>query len=109
MSPLGDVASFRREKEKWNLGDFLKMIEASVGWVIEHRAVFDLLTHPSIMYVEDPEFRAYELICRLVNQSKGRAAIVGLDTIARRVKIRQARSASSVTAARRAVESRKPA
>ncbi|MFH1920917.1 MAG: polysaccharide deacetylase family protein [Planctomycetota bacterium] len=88
MSPLGDVASFRREKEKWKIGDFLKMIERSVEWTIEHRAVFDLLGHPSIMYVEDPEFRAYELICDMVNQAGGRAAIVGLDTIARRVKLR---------------------
>lgn len=93
MSPIGDVASFRREKEKWKLDDFLKMIEASVAWVIEHGAVFDLLTHPSIMYVEDPEFRAYELICDMVNQAGDRAAIVGLDAIARRVKARQAESA----------------
>jgi hypothetical protein len=85
MSPLGDVASFRREKEKWRLDDFLKMIEASLTWVIEHGAVFDLLTHPSIMYVEDPEFRAYELICDLVNQANDRASIVGLDAIAQRV------------------------
>jgi peptidoglycan/xylan/chitin deacetylase (PgdA/CDA1 family) len=92
MSPLGDVASFRREKEKWRLDDFLRMIEASVTWVIEHGAVFDLLTHPSIMYVEDPEFRAYELICDMVNQAKDRAAIVGLDAIAQRVKLRQGKT-----------------
>jgi peptidoglycan/xylan/chitin deacetylase (PgdA/CDA1 family) len=89
MSPLGDVASFRREKDKWKLDDFLKMIEASVTWVIQHGAVFDLLTHPSIMYVEDPEFRAYELICDMINQAKDRAAIVGLDAIAQRVKGQQ--------------------
>ena len=90
MSPLGDVASFRREKAKWKLGDFLRMIEVSVAWAIEHGAVFDLLTHPSIMYVEDPEFRAYELICDMVNQAKDRAAIVGLDAVALRVKALQA-------------------
>jgi peptidoglycan/xylan/chitin deacetylase (PgdA/CDA1 family) len=85
MSPLGDVASFRRKDKKWKLGDFLKMIEINVRWAIEHRAVFDLLSHPSIMVCEDPQFRAYELICELVRESNGRAAIVGLDTIARRV------------------------
>jgi len=85
MSPLGDVASFRRQTEKWKLADFLNMIEASVAWAIEHRAVFDLLTHPSIMYVEDPEFRAYERICDMVNQAKNRAAIVGLDAVAQHV------------------------
>jgi peptidoglycan/xylan/chitin deacetylase (PgdA/CDA1 family) len=86
MSPLGDVASFRRKDKKWKLGDFLKMIEANVRWAIEHRAVFDLLSHPSIMICEDPGFRAYELICDLVKESEGRAAIVGLDAIARRAK-----------------------
>jgi len=86
MSPLGDVASFRRKEKRWRLGDFLKMIEGNLRWAIERRAVFDLLTHPSIMLCEDPEFRAYELVCELVKQSSGRAAIVALDTIAKRVK-----------------------
>jgi peptidoglycan/xylan/chitin deacetylase (PgdA/CDA1 family) len=86
MSPLGDIASFRRKDRKWKLGDFLKMIEANVRWAIEHRAVFDLLSHPSVMICEDPKFRAYELICDLVKESNGRAAIVGLDTIAKRIK-----------------------
>jgi peptidoglycan/xylan/chitin deacetylase (PgdA/CDA1 family) len=86
MSPLGDVASFRRKEKKWRLGDFLRMIEADVRWAIEHRAVFDLLTHPSIMLCEDPEFRAYELVGDLAQQSPGRAAIVGLDTIAKLIR-----------------------
>ena len=85
MSPLGDVASFRRKEKKWKLDDFLRMVEKAVQWAIDHRAVFDLLGHPSIMYVEDPEFRTYELVCDLVNQAGDRAAIVGLDTIAERV------------------------
>ena len=86
MSPLGDVASFRRKDKKWKLADFLTMVERNVRWAIEHRAVFDLLGHPSIMSIEDPEFRTYELICALVREAGDRAAIVGLDTIARRVK-----------------------
>ena len=89
MSPLGDVASFRREKQKWKIGDFLTMIEKCVGWAIENHAVFDLLTHPSIMYVEDPKFQSYELICDMVQASGGKAAIVGLDVIAERAKRRQ--------------------
>jgi len=88
MSPIGDVAAFRRQSQKWRIGDFLKMLEANLRWTIEHRAVFDLLTHPSIMVCEDLKFQAYELICDLVNQSGGKAAIVGLDTIAERVKRR---------------------
>ncbi len=92
MSPLGDVAAFRRQSQKWRIGDFLKMLEENLRWTIEHRAVFDLLTHPSIMVCEDPKFRAYELICDLVNQSGGKAAIVGLDTIAERIRRRKARA-----------------
>jgi peptidoglycan/xylan/chitin deacetylase (PgdA/CDA1 family) len=88
MSPLGDVASFRRKDKKWKLDDFLEMISRNVRWAIENRATFDLLTHPSIMSVEDPGFRAFELIGDLVQRSEGRAAVVGLDTIARRVRAR---------------------
>lgn len=86
MSPLGDVASFRRKDKKWKLADFLTMLQRNVRWAIDHRATFDLLTHPSIMSIEDPEFRAFELICDLVQQSGGRAAIVGLETLAARAK-----------------------
>ena len=89
MSPLGDVAAFRRKEEKWSLSDFLAMIERAVSRVIEERAVFDLLGHPSIMQVEDPQFRTYELIGRLVKQAGDRARIVGLETIARRVRLWQ--------------------
>ncbi len=88
MSPLGDVASFRREKKKWKLDDFLNMIRAAVTRTIADGGVFDLLGHPSIMHVEDPHFRTYDLICDLVDQAGDRAAIVGLDTIARRWKLR---------------------
>jgi peptidoglycan/xylan/chitin deacetylase (PgdA/CDA1 family) len=92
MSPLGDVASFRRKDKKWKLGDFLKMLERSIQWTIEHGAVFDLLSHPSIMQWEDPKFETYELVCDMVNRSGGKAAIVGLDVIARRAQIRHAAS-----------------
>jgi peptidoglycan/xylan/chitin deacetylase (PgdA/CDA1 family) len=86
MSPLSDVAAFRRQTQKWRIGDFLGMLEENLRWTIEHRAVFDLLTHPSIMVCEDPKFQAYQLVCDVVNRSGGKAAIVGLDTIAERVK-----------------------
>jgi hypothetical protein len=86
MSPLGDVAAFRRKEKKWKLADFLAMIRRNVGWAIEHGGVFDLLTHPSIMCVEDPKCETYDLVCDLVAQSRGRAAIVGMDAIARHVR-----------------------
>lgn len=51
-------------------------------WAIEHRAVFDLLSHPSVLYPNDPEFKTVELVCALVKEAGNRAAIVDLDTIA---------------------------
>ena len=49
---------------------------------IEERATFDLLAHPSCLVVEDPHFETFKLICDLVEQSKGRAELVGLDALA---------------------------
>ena len=85
VAPLTDVMAFR--SRKWKLDDFLKMIEKNLRWVFKHRAVYDFVVHPSCMYVEDPEFRAVDLICDLVEEAAGRAAIVGLETIARRARI----------------------
>ena len=57
----------------------------AVGWTIEHRAVFDFLTHPSCLDVTDPEFRTIDLICDLVQKSPDKAEFANLDRIARRV------------------------
>jgi peptidoglycan/xylan/chitin deacetylase (PgdA/CDA1 family) len=84
MSPIGDVAAFRRKDKKWKVGDYLKMLEASLAWTIEHGGVFDLLTHPSIMMWEDPRFETYDLVCDVVKRSNGKAQIADLDAIARR-------------------------
>ena len=67
----------------------LEAIRLGVEWAIAHRAVFDFLSHPSCLYVVDPEFRAIELICDLVAKAGDRAAIVDLGTIARRAKLRK--------------------
>jgi hypothetical protein len=56
-----------------------------VEWAIEHGAVFDFLCHPSIMYVEDPNFEAIKLICRLAEEAGDKAEIVGLSDIAKHV------------------------
>ncbi len=96
MSPLGDVASFRRKDKKWKRADFLAMIRRNVGWAIEHRGVFDLLTHPSIMSIEDPKCETYEMICDLVRESSSRAAVVGLDTIAQRIQTSEVSKTSEV-------------
>ena len=47
--------------------------------------MFDFLAHPSVLVVKDPEFRAVERICDLVNAARDRAEIVDLGTIAGRV------------------------
>jgi len=82
-----DVGAFR--SRRWQLEHFLRLIERSVNWAIENRAVYDFGVHPSIMYVEDPEFKAVNLICDLVNAAGDRAAIVGLESFARRTRLRR--------------------
>lgn len=88
MSPISDVTAFR--STFWKLPYFLKAIRMSVEWAIESRSVFDFLAHPSCLLVEDPHFESIKLICDLVAARRQRAAIVGLDTIARRAANRHA-------------------
>ena len=82
MSPISDIGAFRNGR--WKLDHFLAAIRRSVEWAIENRACFDFLAHPSVLYAMDPEFRAIELICELVQRSAGRARITGLEELARR-------------------------
>src|SRR5262245_36727001 len=84
MSPISDIGAFRTGR--WKLEWFLRAIRAGVERAIEHRAVFDLLCHPSCMYVVDPQFRMIELICDLVEQAGGRAELADLSAISGRVK-----------------------
>lgn len=84
MSPISDISAFRGGR--WKLDDFLRAIRLGVEWAIDNRAVFDFLGHPSCLYVTDPEFRAVELICDLVQESAGRARVVDLAAIAERAK-----------------------
>ena len=86
FAPMMDVGFFR--SRRWKLSEYLTTVEMCVNWAIENRAVYDWGTHPSVMYVEDPEFKTVELICDVVNASGGKAAVVGLDTIARRFALR---------------------
>ena len=81
MSPISDVGAFRTSR--WKLAHFLKSIRQCVRWAIDNRAVFDLLCHPSIMYVEDPHFEVVQLICNMVKEAGDKAEIVGLSTIAK--------------------------
>ena len=84
MSPVSDIGAFRGGR--WKLDYFLTAVRLAVEWVIERRAVFDFLGHPSCLYVVDPQFKTIELICDLVRKAGNRAALVDLNAIARRVK-----------------------
>jgi len=87
MSPISDITAFRGGR--WNLDYFLKAIRMALDWVIDHRAVFDFLGHPSCLYVTDPDYRAIELICEQVKKAGSKAAIVDLGTLAKRAKSRK--------------------
>ena len=84
MSPISDVTAFRTHY--WKLKYFLKAIRLSVQWAIENGAVFDFLAHPSCLVVEDPKFETIKLICDLVRGAKDKANIVGLSSIAKRLR-----------------------
>jgi hypothetical protein len=90
MNPISDVTAFR--STFWKLDYFLTAIGMALEWVIDKRATFDFLAHPSCLVVEDPHFKTIELICDMVNNSKGRATIVGLDAFAQRAKLRASRA-----------------
>lgn len=80
MSPISDVGAFR--STRWSLDSFLTATRLGVEWAIQHRAVFDLLVHPSCLVVEDPEFKIIRLITDLVRAAGDAAEIVTLDHIA---------------------------
>ncbi len=84
MSPISDIGAFRNGR--WKLPWFLKALTLALEWVIEQRAVFDFLAHPSCLYVMDPEFQAIELICSMTQKAGQRAALVDLRDIADQVK-----------------------
>ena len=86
MSPVSDIGAFRNGR--WRLDDFLKSLRRGIGRVIDERAVFDFLGHPSCLYVADPEFRAIDLICDLIRKAGPRAAFADLGTLADRARVR---------------------
>jgi peptidoglycan/xylan/chitin deacetylase (PgdA/CDA1 family) len=84
MSPISDIGAFRNGR--WQLDDFLDAIRQAVQLVIERRAAFDFLAHPSCLGVVDTKFKAIDLICDLVERSNGAAEIVSLDMLAKRAR-----------------------
>lgn len=84
MSPISDIGAFRNGR--WRLEHLLHAIRLAMAWVIEKRAVFDFLCHPSVIGVMDTKFQTIDLICDLVEKSNGAAEIVSLDVIAKRAR-----------------------
>jgi peptidoglycan/xylan/chitin deacetylase (PgdA/CDA1 family) len=82
MSPISDIGAFRNGR--WKLEHFLKAIRMSLEWTIAQGAVFDFLSHPACLYAMDPEFRAIELICAMVDRAGDRARFATLDEIAQK-------------------------
>ena len=78
----GFVQYFRTGR--WKLEWWLDALKVGVTWAIENGKVFDFLSHPSCLYVMDPEFRTIETICELVGKSPDRAQLVDLNQIATR-------------------------
>lgn len=87
MSPVSDVVAFRNGR--WTLEQFLQAIRRSLEWTIEHRACFDFLAHPSVLYAMDPGYRAIELICEMVKQASESAQIVSVDELAQRAAVKR--------------------
>jgi hypothetical protein len=84
MSPISDIGAFRNGR--WQLDDFLTAVRLAVTWVIEQRAAFDFLAHPSCLGVVDPQFKAIDLICDIVEKAAGAAEIVPLHALAQRAR-----------------------
>ena len=82
MSPVSDINAFRTGR--WKLDWFLTAIRRALEAVIDKRAAFDFLAHPSCLGVVDPEYKSVELILNLVKRSDGKAVVVGLDALAAR-------------------------
>lgn len=84
MSPISDITAFRAGK--WKLDWFLEALRRALEWVIEQRATFDFLGHPSCLYVVDPKFKAIEMICDIAAKAGEKAELVDLNALATRPK-----------------------
>lgn len=80
MNPISDVSALRTGR--WTLDAFLEAVRRGVTWSIENQAPFDFLAHPSCLVAADPKFQVIDMICDLVERSKGRAVLSDLDAIA---------------------------
>ena len=82
--PVTDVGAFR--SRNWTLDEYVRAIRRCVRRAIELRAVYNWCSHPSVLYVEDPEFRIIEAICEEVKASNGKAMLVDRNAAAARAR-----------------------
>jgi hypothetical protein len=82
MSPISDIGAFRTGR--WPLRWFLAAIQAAIDHVIARRTVFDLLLHPSCLYVTDPDFKTIDSVLDLVEKVGPRTMLSDLTAFARR-------------------------
>jgi len=94
ISPVSDVVSLRTCR--WKLRDFHRALRAALGWVIENGAVFDFLSHPSVIGVEDPGFETIDMILDIVKSAGDRVAIVDPEIIGHRVRWRTPKTLARV-------------
>jgi hypothetical protein len=94
MSPVSDVVAMRTCR--WKLNDFHRALRKSLQWVIDNRAVFDLLCHPSVIGVEDPGLETIDLILDIVKSAGDLAAIVDPEVIARRARAQSPQTLAGV-------------
>ncbi|MBI3838565.1 MAG: chitin deacetylase, partial [Planctomycetia bacterium] len=92
MSPISDIGAFRNGR--WKLASFIEAVRRGVEWAIDNGAAYDFLSHPSCLYVTDPEFRTIDMVCDMVRKAGKRAELVGLDALAKRGLNRPAPKAS---------------
>lgn len=85
MSPVSDVMAMRIAR--WSRKSWLAALRKTITWTIENRAVFDMLTHPSVLVVMDPKFEAIEMVCDMVEAAGNDARLVGLDEFAKRAQV----------------------
>lgn len=82
MSPPSDVSTMR--SGKWTLDEFLEGIRVGLAWCLANEATYDFLSHPSCLYVADPEMKAIDLICRMTKEAGEKARFADLEMLARR-------------------------
>ncbi len=84
ICPATDIHAIR--SSKWPVDDFREATRRCVERAIATGTSFRFTGHPSCLNVVDPNFTVIDTICQTVAKAGDRAAIVGLDTIAEKVR-----------------------